>query len=58
MAMLEITGETFNHYLNAEPTRMEENSLVASREMTTSPKDKVVAFSKLRSLFQTGKTKS
>ena len=47
MALIEITEEIFSSHPIAEPTHMEESSLEASREMTTSPKDKVVEITKV-----------
>ena len=46
MALIEIMEEIFSSRLNAELTLVVESSMVASREMTTYPKDKVVVISK------------
>ena len=51
MALIEIAKEIFSSGLNTEPTLMEESSLASSREMTTSPKDKVVVISKTNGPF-------
>ena len=42
-ALVEIAEEIFNRHLNTEPTHVEQSTLAASREMATSPKDKVFA---------------